>query len=343
MPPWRFPTSTSLLLAAAVADYAPAEALAGKRPKDDRGWTVELAPTVDIARTLGEQKRAGQVLVAFGAEHGAEGLERKRQMLETKNADLVVFNDVGRSDIGFDAADNEVTLVTRDGERPVPKARKDAIAAADPRRGREAPPVAPGAGAVVMAAGEGTRLRPLTERWPKPVLPIDGRPVVVTLVHELAAAGCTPIVVVTGHLAEQVEELLEPLPYDLRFVRQPPGSGSADAVNARPRPSRRTSSSAADTPLLAAAIWPVCGRRALRAATARIAVHGAFRPRRSGTSARRSARHLDPLPGRAPYELAACLPLAVDAGAQVSAIQVGRTRDLTTAVDLVRENFDYLR
>ena len=81
-----------------------------------------------------------------------------------------------------------------------------------------------------MAAGEGRRLRPITERWPKPILPIDGRPVVVTLVHELAAAGCGPIVVVTGHLAEQVEELLEPLPYDVRFVRQPPGLGSADAV-----------------------------------------------------------------------------------------------------------------
>jgi phosphopantothenoylcysteine decarboxylase / phosphopantothenate---cysteine ligase len=118
------------LLSAAVADYAPAEALSGKRRKDDRGWTVELAPTVDIARTLGERKRPGQLLVAFGAENGAEGLERKRQMLETKNADLVVYNDVGRSDIGFDAADNEVTLVTRDGDRPVAKAGKDAIAAA---------------------------------------------------------------------------------------------------------------------------------------------------------------------------------------------------------------------
>jgi phosphopantothenoylcysteine decarboxylase / phosphopantothenate---cysteine ligase len=118
------------LLAAAVADYAPAERLPGKRPKDDRGWTVELEPTVDIARTLGERKRPGQVLVAFGAEHGAEGLERKRRMLETKNADLVVYNDVGRSDIGFDAADNEVTLVTRDGERTVPKTGKAAIAAA---------------------------------------------------------------------------------------------------------------------------------------------------------------------------------------------------------------------
>ncbi|MFL5928945.1 MAG: NDP-sugar synthase, partial [Gaiellaceae bacterium] len=69
-----------------------------------------------------------------------------------------------------------------------------------------------------MAAGLGTRMRPLTERWPKPVLPIDGKPVVVTLVHDLAAAGCERIVVVTGHLAEQVEALLAPLPYEIRFV-----------------------------------------------------------------------------------------------------------------------------
>ena len=118
------------LLAAAVADYRPAAALAGKRAKDDNGWTLELEPTDDIAKTLGAGKRDGQVLVVFGAEHGAEGLERKRAMLDTKNADLVVFNDVGRSDIGFDARENEVVLVTRDGERTVPKAAKQAVAAA---------------------------------------------------------------------------------------------------------------------------------------------------------------------------------------------------------------------
>jgi phosphopantothenoylcysteine decarboxylase/phosphopantothenate--cysteine ligase len=119
-----------LLLAAAVADYRPLEALAGKRAKDDQGWTLELQPTDDIAKALGERKRAGQVLVAFGAEHGEEGLERKRAMLQTKNADLVVFNDVGRSDIGFDSTDNEVVLISRDGEREVPKAAKAAVAAA---------------------------------------------------------------------------------------------------------------------------------------------------------------------------------------------------------------------
>jgi len=118
------------LLAAAVADYRPAEALAGKRPKDDRAWTVELEPTADVARALGERKTAGQVLVVFGAEHGEEGLERKRAMLETKNADLVVFNDVGRAGIGFDAPENEVVLITRGGERVVPRAAKARVAAA---------------------------------------------------------------------------------------------------------------------------------------------------------------------------------------------------------------------
>jgi len=118
------------LLAAAVADYRPAEVVAGKRPKDSAGWTLELELTVDIARTLGERKRDGQVLVALGAEHGEEGLARKRAMLEEKNVDLVVYNDVSRADIGFDAAENEVVLVTRAGERRVAKASKQLIAAA---------------------------------------------------------------------------------------------------------------------------------------------------------------------------------------------------------------------
>ncbi|HEY8409422.1 MAG TPA: sugar phosphate nucleotidyltransferase, partial [Gaiellaceae bacterium] len=62
--------------------------------------------------------------------------------------------------------------------------------------------------AVVMAAGEGSRLRPLTEEWPKPILPIDGRAVIATLLRELEAAGVARVVVVTGHLAEQVEALV---------------------------------------------------------------------------------------------------------------------------------------
>jgi len=79
------------LLAAAVADYRPAAVIAEKRTKSAEMWTVDLEPTADIARRLGEAKRPGQLLVTFGADLGEGGLERKRAMLETKNADLVVL------------------------------------------------------------------------------------------------------------------------------------------------------------------------------------------------------------------------------------------------------------
>ena len=119
-----------VLMAAAVADYRPANEIAGKRPKSDAGWTVELEPTTDVARALGEAKSNGQILVAFGAEEGPAGLDRKRAMLADKNVDLVVYNDVSRKDIGFDSGDNEVTLISKDGERLVPKASKASIAGA---------------------------------------------------------------------------------------------------------------------------------------------------------------------------------------------------------------------
>jgi phosphopantothenoylcysteine decarboxylase/phosphopantothenate--cysteine ligase len=119
-----------VIMAAAVADYRPAEALSTKRPKDRADWTVELEPTVDVLGTLGATRRPGQLLVGFAADQGGLGLERARQKLTNKNADLFVFNDVSRDDIGFDSADNEVTLVSGEGERLLAKAPKDAIAAA---------------------------------------------------------------------------------------------------------------------------------------------------------------------------------------------------------------------
>lgn len=119
-----------VVMAAAVADYRPAERIEGKRPKDAAGWSLELEPTEDVVATLARGRRDGQVIVAFGAESGDEGLERKRRMLTDKNVDLVVYNDVGRTDIGFDADENEVVLISRAGERRVAKAPKQAIAAA---------------------------------------------------------------------------------------------------------------------------------------------------------------------------------------------------------------------
>jgi phosphopantothenoylcysteine decarboxylase/phosphopantothenate--cysteine ligase len=119
-----------VVMAAAVADYRPAEPIDGKRPKDGNGWSVELEPTVDILRELGASRGNGQVLVGFAADTGEGGLARARENLTAKSADLIVFNDVAEEGIGFDAADNEVVLISRAAEHAVPRARKEEIAAA---------------------------------------------------------------------------------------------------------------------------------------------------------------------------------------------------------------------
>jgi phosphopantothenoylcysteine decarboxylase/phosphopantothenate--cysteine ligase len=118
-----------IVMVAAVADYRPAEPEERKRPKDTASWIVALEPTPDVLAALGEGRRPGQVLVGFAADGAGAGLERARSKRLAKNADLVVFNDVSRSDIGFDALENEVVLLSGDAERHVPKAAKSQIAA----------------------------------------------------------------------------------------------------------------------------------------------------------------------------------------------------------------------
>jgi phosphopantothenoylcysteine decarboxylase / phosphopantothenate---cysteine ligase len=122
--------SDVIVMAAAVADYRPSAALAEKRAKDDETWTVELEPTVDVLAKLGARRAPEQVLVGFAADGAPGGLERARAKRLAKHADLFVFNDVSRSDIGFDASDNEVVVVSGSGERMVGKAPKHEIAAA---------------------------------------------------------------------------------------------------------------------------------------------------------------------------------------------------------------------
>jgi NDP-sugar pyrophosphorylase family protein len=228
--------------------------------------------------------------------------------------------------------------------------------------------------AVVMAAGEGTRLRPLTERWPKPVLPIDGRPVIATLLRELASAGITVAYVVAGYLAEQVEELVgdgSAFGLEIRHVRQPGVLGSADTV-------QRALAAGAEPPLLVTAADTVYSAgdvgRFVRAYEASGAA-GALAVRRDpppdpphrpkvklvdgaieevlyeGRTPYGSAplwaigAELVPLfEGLAgpPYELADVLRRALDSKLPIGGIEIGKTRDLTHAVDLVKENFPYL-
>jgi MurNAc alpha-1-phosphate uridylyltransferase len=225
--------------------------------------------------------------------------------------------------------------------------------------------------AIVMAAGEGRRLRPVTENWPKPVLPIDGRPVVARLVRDLREAGSERVTVVTGHLAEQVERLLgdgSAFGLELRYAHQPRPDGSADAVS-------RALAAGAEPPLLVATADTVFRRGDLSgfaAAFANAGTPGAVAVRREpppGPSAgveveggvvlrivapgepfahaslwglgSKLVPYLEGL-GGPPFELAEGYQRAIDDGLRVSAFEVGRTRDLTYALDLVQENFPYL-
>jgi len=126
----RAQEADAVLMAAAVADYRPSEPIEGKRPKDRERWTIELEPTDDVLAELAGRRTNGQVLVGFAADEGEAGLERARRKLAVKGGNFFVFNDVSRSDIGFDAEDNEVVLLSDRGERMVGKRTKAEVAAA---------------------------------------------------------------------------------------------------------------------------------------------------------------------------------------------------------------------
>ncbi len=126
-----FPASDLLLMAAAVADFRPAEPASAKLKKTGRDeLVVRMEPTPDVLSGLAARRTPGQLLVGFAAETGAGAVAYGRAKLERKGLDAVVVNDVAGAGIGFDTADNEVTLVTADGEEHVPRAEKAAVAEA---------------------------------------------------------------------------------------------------------------------------------------------------------------------------------------------------------------------
>jgi phosphopantothenoylcysteine decarboxylase/phosphopantothenate--cysteine ligase len=125
-----FDATDVLLMAAAVADYRPAEVFTGKVKKDQQGeaLALQLERTDDVLAALSARRRPGQLLVGFAAEAGEGAVAYGRGKLERKGLDAVVVNDVAAPGIGFDTADNEVTIVTVSGDHPVPRAAKADIA-----------------------------------------------------------------------------------------------------------------------------------------------------------------------------------------------------------------------
>lgn len=112
-----------VIQAAAPADFRPVAMAAGKIKKTGAGMKLELENTTDIAAELGRRKRPGQVLVGFAAETD-DVLANAREKLARKNCDMIVANDVSRSDAGFGVDTNAVTLITADGARELPLMRK---------------------------------------------------------------------------------------------------------------------------------------------------------------------------------------------------------------------------
>jgi phosphopantothenoylcysteine decarboxylase / phosphopantothenate---cysteine ligase len=119
-----------ILMAAAVSDYRPSNPETGKRPKDQETWTIALEPTDDVLPELARRRRDGQVLVGFAADAGEHGLARAREKLANKGGNLFVFNDVSRSEIGFEAEDNEIVLISPRGERKIGRRSKEDCAVA---------------------------------------------------------------------------------------------------------------------------------------------------------------------------------------------------------------------
>ena len=125
----RFDTTDVLLMAAAVADFRPRKAAAHKLKKDAGPPRLDLEPTEDVLSALSRRRRPGQILVGFAAEHGDGAVEYGRDKLRRKGLDAIVVNDISQPGIGFDAADNEVTILTADGsERRLRKSRKEDVA-----------------------------------------------------------------------------------------------------------------------------------------------------------------------------------------------------------------------
>ena len=121
-----------VVMAAAVADYTPAQSADSKIAKSDAPMTLVLQRTRDILADLGARRSRGgtsPLLVGFAAETG-DAVAKAREKRRRKNADLIVANDVSQPGAGFDGDTNAVTIVAEDGEQVVPLQSKAQVAVA---------------------------------------------------------------------------------------------------------------------------------------------------------------------------------------------------------------------
>lgn len=116
-----------IIMSAAVADYRPQNVASQKIKKHDQTLTVNLEKTTDILATLGQQKKANQILCGFAME--TENLiENASLKLEKKNCDMIVANSIAQKDAGFGVDTNIATFITKTGTKAIPLMLKESLA-----------------------------------------------------------------------------------------------------------------------------------------------------------------------------------------------------------------------
>ncbi len=121
------PNFDYIIMSAAVADYRPQNIASQKIKKHDQTLTVNLEKTTDILATLGQQKKANQILCGFAME--TENLiENASLKLEKKNCDMIVANSIAQKDAGFGVDTNIATFITKTGTKAIPLMLKESLA-----------------------------------------------------------------------------------------------------------------------------------------------------------------------------------------------------------------------
>jgi phosphopantothenoylcysteine decarboxylase/phosphopantothenate--cysteine ligase len=114
----RFQDTDGAVLSAAVADFTPAKVENQKTKRGKENWNLELKPTVDVAKSLGEAKRNNQILVGFALETNDE-LTNARLKLEKKNLDFIVLNSLNEKGAGFELDTNKITIIDKNNNQQV--------------------------------------------------------------------------------------------------------------------------------------------------------------------------------------------------------------------------------
>jgi len=122
-----FPNTDAAILCAAVADFTPANVADNKIKREGNKLILELEPTKDIAKALGQMKKQGQVMVGFALETNDEENHAKEK-LQKKNLDFIVLNSLQDEGAGFQHNTNKVTLIDKDSKTCFPLKSKKEVA-----------------------------------------------------------------------------------------------------------------------------------------------------------------------------------------------------------------------